>query len=82
MVDKGLCVAQDSGMAQTPSLLGTKDACQRIGIDRSTLSRWIKDGTAVPAMRVSDTATGAYLFSEDEVDRLRALADQRLRRAS
>lgn len=70
-------------MAETPPILvGTKDLCQRIGIDRSTLSRWIKDGTAVPAMRVSDTATGAYLFTEDEVARLKTVADERLRRAS
>lgn len=46
--------------------------CERLGgIDRSTLSRWIKDGTAVPAMRLPGK-TGAYLFTLDEVERLAA----------
>lgn len=58
-------------MAQTPRLLSTVEACERIGIDRSTLSRWIKFGEAEPAMRLPGK-TGAYLFTVAEVDRLAA----------
>lgn len=58
-------------MAQAPDLRSSSEACEAIGIDRSTLSRWIKDCTAVPAMRLPG-ATGAYLFTPDEVDRLAA----------
>jgi excisionase family DNA binding protein len=50
-------------------LLGSAEVCDALDIDRSTLSRWIKDGTAVPAMRLPGK-TGAYLFSRDELDRL------------
>jgi excisionase family DNA binding protein len=70
MLDMSLCNAKDSRMAETPpTLLSTVQACERIRIDRSTLSRWIKDGTAQPAMRLPGK-TGAYLFTEAEVERL------------
>lgn len=53
----------------SPRFLSTVEACERIRIDRSTLSRWIKDGTAQPAMRLPGK-TGAYLFAPEEVERL------------
>lgn len=53
----------------SPPFLSTVEACERIRIDRSTLSRWIKDGTAKPAMRLPGK-TGAYLFTPEEVERL------------
>lgn len=58
-------------MTQTPplTLIGSAEVCSRVGIDRSTLSRWVKDGTAVPAMRMPGK-TGALLFTPDEVGRL------------
>lgn len=55
-------------MQTTPlDLIGSKDVCEVVGFDRSTLSRWVKDGTAVPVMRLS---SGAYLFTRDEATRL------------
>jgi len=59
-------------MPQTPDLRGSGEACEVIGIDRSTLSRWIKDGTARPAMRLPGK-TGAYLFTPREIERLATL---------
>jgi predicted site-specific integrase-resolvase len=59
-------------MAQISDLRGSKEACERIGIDRSTLSRWIKDGTAKPAMQLP-ISNGAYLFTNAEVERLAAI---------
>ena len=56
-------------MTQPPNLLGSIEVCEQVGIDRSTLSRWIKDGTAVPAMRLPGK-TGAYLFTPAEAERL------------
>ena len=58
-------------MAQITDLRGSKEACDRIGVDRSTLSRWIKDGTAKPAMQLA-IANGAYLFTNAEIERLAA----------
>lgn len=56
----------------TPTYLTTVEACERIGIDRSTLSRWIKFGTATPAMQLPTKKgkVGAYLFTPKEVERL------------
>jgi predicted site-specific integrase-resolvase len=56
----------------TPGYLSSGEVCDIVGFDRSTLSRWIKDGTAVPAMRLPGK-TGAYLFTPDEADRLASL---------
>lgn len=58
-------------MAPTPSLIGSREACDQIGIDRSTLVRWVQLGKAVPAMRLTGD-TGAYLFAPSEVARLAA----------
>lgn len=66
---------QDGHMTHL-TLLSTLQACERIGFDRSTLSRWIKDGTAQPAMRLPGK-TGAYLFTPDEVTRLAGIYAER-----
>jgi predicted site-specific integrase-resolvase len=56
----------------TPQLLSSIEVCELVGFDRSTLSRWIKDGTAQPAMRLPGK-TGAYLFTPEEAARLAEL---------
>jgi predicted site-specific integrase-resolvase len=56
-------------MHRTEDLRGSAELCERLGINRSTLSRWVKDGTATPAMRLPGK-TGAFLFTEAEVIRL------------
>lgn len=63
-------------MTQTPKLVASIDACEQIGFDRSTLSRWVKDGTARPALRLPGK-TGAYLFTPAEVSRLAAIYQER-----
>lgn len=67
-------------MTQAPNLLSSAEVCAEVGIDRSTLSRWIKDGTAKPVMQLPGK-TGAYLFEPAEVARLakayRAMAEAR-----
>lgn len=65
-------------MAQSPDLVASADVCDTLYIDRSTLSRWVKDGTAVPTMRLPG-ARGAFLFSAEEVERLKPIADARRR---
>lgn len=59
-------------MPTTPDYLSSGEVCEIVGFHRSTLSRWIKDGTAVPAMRLPGD-TGAYLFTPEEAERLAAL---------
>lgn len=59
-----------------PDLLSTTQVCEVVGFDRSTLSRWIKDGTAVPALRLPGK-TGAYLFTRAETERLATVYAER-----
>jgi predicted site-specific integrase-resolvase len=53
------------------SLLPSTTVCDRLGIHRSTLSRWVKDGRITPAYRVP-VADGAMFFSPDDVAELEA----------
>ena len=53
----------------TPEMLGPADVCERLGIDRSTLTRWVKAGKIVPAMKLPGLR-GAYVFTADEVERV------------
>lgn len=53
-----------------PTLIGAAETCQRIGIDRSTLTRWVQLGKIAPAMQLPGTR-GAYLFRPEDVQRRR-----------
>lgn len=68
-------------MTEATRYLSAAQTSERLGIDRSTLSRWIKDGTAAPAMRLPGK-TGAYLFTPAEVERLVAVVTERKARAA
>ncbi len=54
-----------------PDLIGTTEAAEVIGIERSTISRWVKDGALNPAHRMTGQ-TGAFLFHRSEVERVAA----------
>lgn len=47
-----------------PKLIGSKDVCDLLDINRSTLVRWIADKKVAPAGRLS---TGAWLFDADYI---------------
>jgi excisionase family DNA binding protein len=57
--------------SEIPTYLGSAEVCERIGIDRSTLTRWIQTGRISYAQKLAG-ARGAYLFDPDEVERARA----------
>lgn len=54
-----------------PNLLGASEACERIGIDRSTLTRWIQAGRITAAQKLPGPK-GVYLFEPAEVERAAA----------
>lgn len=54
----------------TPNYLGTVEACERIGIDRSTMTRWVQSGRIKFAQRMPGPK-GVYLFDPAEVERVR-----------
>lgn len=62
----------------TPSQSLTAAAvCEEFGCDRSTLSRWVKEGFITPAFQFPG-ARGAFLFAPAEVARVAPLATDRL----
>ena len=50
------------------NLLSSREACERLAIDRSTLTRWVQAG------RITALRTQPYVFTEDEVRRVAAEA--------
>lgn len=62
----GVCMAH----APAPQLLPSAEVCDRLGIDRSTLSRWVQIGRIVPAVKLPGIR-GPFLFDPDEVERVR-----------
>jgi excisionase family DNA binding protein len=57
-------------MSQTSSLLASAEVCERLGIDRSTLSRWVAAGRIMPAYKSPGTR-GPFLFDASEVERVK-----------
>jgi hypothetical protein len=60
-----------AAMTNAPDLIASSQACERLGIDRSTLSRWVQLGKITPAMRLPGNR-GAMLFDPAAVDTLAA----------
>lgn len=62
-------------MAQPGDLLSTVETAEALGVERSTISRWVTSGRIKPAHRMPG-ATGAFLFDRREVQRVkRSLAE-------
>lgn len=58
----------------SPNLLTSAEVCDMLGgIDRSTLSRMVKEGRITPAIKLPGLR-GAFLFEPTEVERAKAEA--------
>ena len=57
--------------SEIPTYLGSAEVCERIGIDRSTLTRWIQTDRIKFAQKLPGQK-GVYLFEPAEVERARA----------
>jgi excisionase family DNA binding protein len=64
-------------MSVKPDLIGTVEAAEILGVERSTLSRWVKEGEIEPAMRLPGKV-GAYLFRRAYIRSRRAWAAERV----
>lgn len=60
-------------MSSHDELIGSKQACGILGIDKATLTRWAAAGTLTPAHKLPGR-NGAYLFRAGDVI---ALAESR-----
>ena len=52
-------------------LLSSAEACERLAIDRSTLSRWVASGRIEPALK-SPGVRGPFVFTAAEIERVQA----------
>ena len=51
-----------------PTLLAVVEVAERLNVDRSVVRKLVAAGRLTPAMKLPG-ATGAYLFTESEVER-------------
>ena len=58
-------------MATSDPLIGSAEVCERLRIDRSTLTRRVARGEITPVQKLPGE-TGAYLFEAGEVARAEA----------
>lgn len=58
-------------MSTPPQLLTSAEACEQLGIDRSTLSRWVALDRITPAQKLPGLR-GAFLFDPAEIERVKA----------
>lgn len=50
-------------------LIGSGDACKILGIDRSTLTRWVRSGRITPAGKLGNRSrTGAFVFWRTDIE--------------
>lgn len=70
-------VAESATLHDVAELIGTSEAAERCGVDRTTFFRWMQIGRITPAGRVSKTRTGAHLFDAAAVDELARVNDLR-----
>lgn len=59
-------------MATTPNLVGSREACKRLGIARSTLTYWMLTDRIAPAQVIPGPSERAssYLFDPADIERL------------
>jgi predicted site-specific integrase-resolvase len=58
----------------TANLIGSAELCEVVGIDRSTLSRWVQVGKITPAMKLPGKR-GAMLWPTKAIEQARQLKD-------
>lgn len=56
-------------MPDTTEQIGSREACQILSIDKSTLSRWVAAGRLTPLVKLPGR-NGAMLFGRSDVEAL------------
>lgn len=64
-----------------PDLLSTTQAAEVIGIERSTISRWVQQGLMKPTLKLPGQQ-GAFVFDASEIERVRVWYATRLNAAT
>lgn len=58
-----------NNVTKTPDLIGSAEACELLGIDRATISRWVAAGRLTPAIELPGR-TGTRLFKRADIQAL------------
>ena len=58
-------------MTDQVELLGSREVCRELEIDKSTLTRWVAAGIVTAAKKLPGL-NGAFLFTRTEIDRLKS----------
>lgn len=59
-------MSHDDATQQKPELIGSADVCALLGIERSTLIRWVQLGQVTAAIKMPGKS-GAYLFDSEYI---------------
>jgi excisionase family DNA binding protein len=54
-------------VTKTPDLIGSAEACELLGIDRATISRWVTSGRLKPAIQGRGT-TGSRFYHRKDIE--------------
>lgn len=57
--------------AGTDTFVGSTEAAAILGIDKSTLTRWVAAGEVEAAGRVSNRKNSAFVFTRAEIERVK-----------
>jgi len=68
-LDTGPKVREGGVMPKVENWISSSDAADALGIDRSTLALWAREGKIAPLMKLPGIR-GAYVFDRAEVERL------------
>lgn len=73
MLASGVAMRHARAMSGEPAVrvIGTSVACTILGVDRSTVIRWVQSGALQPVQKLGP-GTGAYLFDREAVEALLA----------
>ena len=62
-------------MTKTPTdLIGTKEACLILDVDKATISRWVHAGKLAPVLRIGGKGNAAFVFKRTDVERIKRAA--------
>ena len=53
-----------------PDLIGSREVCRILDINKSTLSRWVAAGRIIPAGRLGEGRTCAFVFWRADVEKM------------
>jgi predicted site-specific integrase-resolvase len=51
-------------------MIGSREVCRILNIDKATLARWVKAGRLEPVLRLGDADNSAFVYRRADVEAL------------